>query len=159
MVCLQEKKQSKVQEATLSYLGPVCATYLHNLGVCTGRGTLRFADEVRLCQCAAETFVPLPQAPIAVRRSKTHTVTLFTGEVSGRGGRENNKLTPSPSSTAAVLKTSRIVQTCRGEKRFVTQSIQHIMIFGLESHFNQCQTLSVQYSRKDQKRSAYEHFV
>lgn len=60
MLCLQDKKQSKVQEATLSYLGPVCSTYLHNLGVCTGRGTLRFADEVRLCECAAETLVPLP---------------------------------------------------------------------------------------------------
>lgn len=97
------------------YLGPLCAAYLHNLGLRTSSRTLRFADEVWLRVCAAETLVPLSQAPIAVRCCKTHTVTLFTCEVARRGGREDNKLAPFPSSAAAVLKTSCIIQTWKRE--------------------------------------------
>ncbi len=110
------------------YLGPPCAPYLHNIRVCTGSRALRFADEVRLRVCAAETLVPLPQAAVAGTRGlwcgKTHTVTLFTRKVSGCGGRENDKLASSPSSTAAVLKTSCIVQTCGRRKGFVAQLTQ-----------------------------------
>lgn len=92
---------------------PLRATYLHNVGVCAGSRTLRFTDEVGLGVRAAQTLVPRPQPPIAVRRSETHTVTLLTCEVSRCGWREDNKLTPPPSSTAAVFKATCIVQTWR----------------------------------------------
>lgn len=61
------------------------SNYLHNLRVCAGSRTLRFADEVWLRVCAAETLVPPPQTPVAVGRGKTHAVALLAREVSGCG--------------------------------------------------------------------------
>ena len=107
----------------------LCAAYLHYMGVCTGGRTLRLADQVRLRVRAAEALVPIPQAPVAVGCSKTHTVTLFLREVSGCGGREDNKLAPSPSSTAAVLKTSCIVQTWRRRKGFQTTQWKYTLSY------------------------------
>lgn len=59
--------------------------YLHNLRVCAGSRTVRFADEVRLRVGAAEALVPAPQPPITVGRGKTHAVTLLACEVSRVG--------------------------------------------------------------------------
>lgn len=86
-------------------------TYLHNVRLCTGSWTLRFADEVGLWVCAAQTLVSCPQAPIAVWCTKAHAVTLLPCEISRCRRGEDNKLAPTPISTAAVLETSRIVQT------------------------------------------------
>lgn len=94
------------------------SNYLHNLRVRAGSGTLWFTDEVRLRVCAAEALVPPPQAPVAVGCSKTHTVTLFACEVSGRGRREDDELAPlRTSATAALLQTSYIVEVCKKRRQ------------------------------------------
>lgn len=98
-------------------------TYLHNLRVGAGGRTLRFTDEVWLWVCAAETLVSPPQAPVTVWCGKTQTVTLFTCEVSGLGGRENNKLAAPSSSAAAVLETSCIVQACKRDFQLSNSSL------------------------------------
>lgn len=99
------------------------ATYLHDLGVGAGSGTLRLADKVGLRVGAAQTLVPRPQAAVAVRRGEAHAVALLAREVSRCGGGENDELAPpsAHAAAAAVLQTRRIVQAWKEKVGAVDQ--------------------------------------
>lgn len=115
MPCLRQRRQSESS----------AATYLHDLGVGAGGGTLRLADKVGLGVGAAQTLVPRPQPAVTVRRGEAHAVALLAREVSRCGGGENDELAPpsahAAAAAAAVIQTRRIVQAWKEKVGAVDQ--------------------------------------